>query len=305
MIVVAGEALFDLVLGGADTDTLALHPGGGPFNVARTIGRLEGRVGFLGRLSSDRLGQRLREVLAADGVSLEAVVPAGEPTTLALAELDAGGVARYRFYTAGTSAAGLTPEEAVAALPAATTMLHVGTLALVLEPTATALEALVEGVSTEILVAVDPNCRPEIIGDPSEYRGRLTRVLRRAHVVKVSDQDLSWLEPGRDAVDAARLLIGEGPMVALVTRGERDAVVVTSTAAEPVPVPAVQVVDTIGAGDAFGGAFLAWWQREGLGSGDLQRLDAVVEATRFACLVAARTCERAGASPPFRAELEP
>jgi fructokinase len=305
VIVVAGEALFDLVLGGADTDTLALHPGGGPFNVARTIGRLEGRVGFLGRLSSDRLGQRLREVLAADGVSLEAVVPAGEPTTLALAELDAGGVARYRFYTAGTSAAGLTPEEAVAALPAATTMLHVGTLALVLEPTATALEALVEGVSTEILVAVDPNCRPEIIGDPSEYRGRLTRVLRRAHVVKVSDQDLSWLEPGRDAVDAARLLIGEGPMVALVTRGERDAVVVTSTAAEPVPVPAVQVVDTIGAGDAFGGAFLAWWQREGLGSGDLQRLDAVVEATRFACLVAARTCERAGASPPFRAELEP
>ena len=104
LIVVAGEALFDLVAD--DTGRLHAHPGGGPFNAARTIGRLEQPVAFLGRLSTDRFGARLRFELESDGVRLDTVVTTDEPTTLALAELAADGSAVYRFYADGTSAAG-------------------------------------------------------------------------------------------------------------------------------------------------------------------------------------------------------
>ena len=115
MIVVAGEALVDLVPG--QDDALRAHPGGGPFNTARTIGRLGQPVAFLGRLSSDRFGRTLEAMLEADGVGLGSVVRTDEPTTLALAEVDAAGAARYRFYERATSAPGLEPADALAALP--------------------------------------------------------------------------------------------------------------------------------------------------------------------------------------------
>jgi fructokinase len=303
MIVVGGEALFDLVLG--QTDRLEAHPGGGPFNTARTLGRLEQPVGYLGRLSSDRFGTRLRSLLVEDGVSDATVIATDEPTTLALAELDAQGGAQYRFYAAGTSAAGLLPETAVAALPADVEMLHVGTLGLVLEPTALAMEAVVKRLHGRALIALDPNIRPTIVADPAAYRARLQRLLARTDLVKLSEEDAEWLEPDLPPVEAARALLDAGPAAAVLTRGSAGAVALTRAGDSEVPAPPVRVADTIGAGDAFGGGLLAWWRRAGLGREDLGDLDALTEATRFAVLVAARTVERPGASPPRLTELEP
>lgn len=300
-IVVGGEALVDVVLG--DSGSLTGHPGGGPFNAARTIGRLEQPAAYLGRLSSDRFGTRLRDELRADGVRLDAVVPTDDPTTLALAEIGADGSARYRFYAEGTSVPGLTVDAALAALPDPVGMVHVGSLGLVFEPVAAALEAVVSARAGSALVAIDLNCRPVAIRDPDAYRRRVGRMLGDCHVVKASDDDLAWFDPERPAGDAARALLERGPRVALVTAGERGAIVVTRDAEVAVPAPRVRVVDTIGAGDAFGGAFLAWWRRRGLGTDELGRPDLVVEAAGFACLVAARTCERAGAVPPRLSEL--
>ena len=302
MILVGGEALYDLVPQGS-ADDLHGHPGGGPFNTARTIGRLEQPVAYLGRLSSDRFGQRLEALLADDGVSLESVVRTDEPTTLALAEVDDDGVARYRFYERGTSAPGLTPEGAIEALPAQVDMLHVGSLGLALEPVATSLEGVVERLASSALVAVDPNCRPWVVADAEAYRERIRSVLRHAHVVKVSEEDVAFLEPERSAVEAVRALLEHGPAVGLLTRGPNGALVITRTAEVAVPAPRAKVVDTIGAGDAFGGGFLAWWRERGLGRDELGNIDLVVEATGFACLVAAKTCSRPGASPPYRSEL--
>jgi fructokinase len=302
VILVGGEALFDLVYDGEEN--LQGHPGGAAFTTARTIGRLGQPVAYLGRLSTDRFGIRLERMLAADGVRLDAVVHTDEPTTLAVAELDETGSARYRFYERATSAPGLTPQAALAALPPAVTILHVGTLGLTLEPMASALEAVIEELSGQALVMVDPNVRPWVIADADSYRRRLRRVLGRSEVVKVSEEDLAWLEPERSAADAARMLLQAGPRVVLLTRGADGVHVVTGAGDVPVPAPEVEVVDTIGAGDAFGGGFLAWWRAQGLGRDQLDDESAVVQAATFGALVAARTVARAGASPPYLHEVE-
>ena len=242
-------------------------------------------------------------MLAEDGVDLGAVIRTNEPTTLALAEVDDDGVARYRFYERGTSATGLQTEAALAAVPDDVDYLHVGTLGLMLEPVATATEAVVERLSGRALIALDPNIRPWVIADPEAYRARLGRVLARSHVLKVSEEDLDWLYPGLPAVEAIREMLEMGPTVGLLTRGPNGALVVTRTAEVAVPAPRAKVVDTIGAGDAFGGGFLAWWSERGLTHEDLGTIDLAVEATAFACLVAARTCSRPGADPPHRSEL--
>ena len=300
-VVVTGEALIDLVL--ARDGNLEGHPGGGPYNVARTIGRLEQRVSYLGRLSSDGFGQRLRDELDADGVSLESVIATDAPTTLALAELDETGAAEYHFYESGTSAPGLTLAAAEAALPERVGVFYLGTLGLVFEPLATTLETIAQRIAGETLLALDPNCRPAMIDDPAGFRGRLHRLLARTDVMKASVEDLAWIDPGTDPVSAARALLVQQHAVALVTRGGAGAVVVSAAEAVEVPSPAVAVVDTIGAGDAFTGAFLAHWRAAGLGRNDLGRLDAVEHAAAFACRVAALTCSRAGADPPRLAEL--
>jgi fructokinase len=314
VIVVAGEALVDLVPSDSGDEQprgweagpgFQAHPGGGPFNTARSIGRLGQPVAFLGRLSTDHLGRRLEDMLTADGVAVDAVVRTDEPTTLALAELDDDRVATYRFYTRGTAAPGLTVEAALAALPPAVGVLHVGTLGLALEPIAIALEHVVERVAGHAMVMLDPNVRPWAIDDPRAYRGRLQRVLARAHVIKVSEDDARWLEPDREPVATVRALLERGPALGLLTRGPAGAVVVTRGGDAHVPAVPVSVVDTIGAGDAFCGGFLAWWRERGLGRDDLDRLDLAIEATAFASRVAGLTCARRGATPPRRAELAP
>jgi len=297
-ILVAGEALYDVIAGAGDDPTLSGHAGGGPFNIARTMGRLRQPVAFLGRVSTDRLGMTHTVMLEADGVSLESVVRSSDPTTLALASLDAEGVARWSFYSADTAAAGLTPEAALAALPPKVAALHIGTLGLVLEPLATAIEALVERLADETMVVLDPNVRPQAIRDPAAFRARLERVIARSHLVKVSEEDVAWLDPGSTTADSARALLARGASAVLLTRGAAGATVLTDGRQTPIDAVPTKVADTIGAGDAFGGGMLAWWISHGLGREELVDHDLVVEAARFGATVAARTVAQPGASPP-------
>jgi fructokinase len=301
MIVVAGESLIDLILG-ADGRVEAV-PGGGPYNVARTLGRLGQAVAFFGRLSTDRFGSILRAGLAAENVDLGLSPATDDPTLLAVVELDGGGAARYRFYVDGTAAPGLSAVDLPAALPPTTTALHVGTLGLVFEPMAATIESLVAGVGADVLVVADPNCRPTAIVDEAGYRARLGRVLGRVDIVKVSVDDLAWLEPLADPLDAARGLMDRGPTAVLVTDGPRPVRVVTARSVIELPVPAVRVVDTVGAGDAFGAGFLAAWTDAGRRRADLDDDRAIEEAVRFGIEVGAWTVGRAGADPPTMAEL--
>lgn len=304
MIVVAGESLVDLIVD--PSLRLTAVPGGGPFNTARTLARLGSEVTFLGRMSSDRFGRDARRRLAADGVSLEHVQPTDDPTTLAVAELDAAGSATYRFYVRDTAAPGLTEAalpEVLAARPAA---VHVGTLGLVLEPLATTIEALVALVDETTVVMLDLNARPSATPDPAAYRARIGRLLDRADVVKASVEDLAFLAPDLGPDAALGDLVRAGPAAVLRTDGHGPVTVAVGGARRELPVPAVPVVDTVGAGDAFGGGFLHAW----LADGDridrrpaLHDVEAVARAAAVGIRVAALTVGRAGAEPPFAAEL--
>lgn len=297
MIIVGGEALVDLVV---DPDgAVAAKLGGGPFNSARTIGRLGSDVAFLGALSRDRFGTLLHNQLLADHVDDSLVQFTELPTTFASAELDERGAASYRFYIFDTAAPNLYPLP----FPEPVSILHVGTLGLVLEPMASTLEAIVRDISDDILVLLDPNCRPRVTPDRVGYLARLGRMLRRADVVKVSTDDLDFIASDDHPAGIRDLLEG-GASLVLHTDGGRS-VQVHWPAGEPaiVPVPAVEVVDTIGAGDAFGGAFAAWWDQAGLGRDDLGDRDAVRSAVEAAVEVSAVNCCRVGAQPPHRDEL--
>ncbi|HMJ37772.1 MAG TPA: carbohydrate kinase [Baekduia sp.] len=294
---VAGEALFDLWLEGGEVRG---RPGGGPFNTARTLGRLRRPVAYLGAVSDDGFGRTLRQHLADDGVAPDAIVETALPSTLALADLGAAGGARYGFWGDGTASASLRPDAALAAIPDGVDVLHVGTLGLVFEPMAEALEAVTARLAPRALVVLDPNVRPAAITHEQGYRDRLDRVLALTTIVKVSDEDLAWLCPGQAAEDAARGLLARGPAVVLLTRGADGVVVMTAAGERVVDVPPARVVDTIGAGDAFSGGFLA---ASRLRSGGMD-LDAAADAAAYGALVASMTCERAGASPPTLDEVE-
>lgn len=301
MIVVAGEALIDLIA--RPHGELVPIRGGGPYNTARAVARLGIPTAWIGGLSADVFGRSLEAGMVEDGVDLSLAQRTELPTTLALAEIGADGAASYRFYVDSTSAPAVLPGPLAGGLPAETRAVHVGTLGFVLEPMASTFEALVAALPADMLLMVDPNCRPSITRDPDAYRARITRILARADIVKVSTDDLAFLVPGAPAAAASAWVAALGPRVVLVTDGAEPVRVLLDGVEHEVAAPPVEVVDTIGAGDTFGGAFLACLTHGGGGRALAAHADAVLRAARFAVRASAIVCERAGANPPTIAEL--
>jgi fructokinase len=301
MIVVCGEALIDVVHNGDGTQRAL--PGGGPFNTARALSRLGVPTAFLGRLSTDPLGRQLADSLVADGVSLDLASIGPEPTTIAIANVDSKGLAEYEFQVEGTSAPNLTPDMIPANLSEDIDALHVGTLGLVLEPMASTLIELLQRERGGRLTMVDPNVRVGLIPD-DDYRKRLDAVVCQSTIVKASDADLAWLYPNLSYKRAAERLLGDGVNLVVVTLGSQGAFAAHHDLRVAVEAAPVQVIDTIGAGDAFGAGLLAWLSEHGAVGPELHLDEAELRsAVGFACLAAGITCSRAGANPPWRAEM--
>jgi fructokinase len=302
VIVVCGEALIDRIHNGDGTQRAV--PGGGPFNTARALARLGVPTAFLGRLSQDVFGRQMAGMLAAEGASLELASTGPEPTTIAIADVDSKGFAEYQFLVEGTSAPNLTldmlPEEFAADVDA----LYVGTLGLVLEPMASTLAELVSRERGRRLVMLDPNIRVGLIPDV-EYRERLQTVICQSTIVKASEADLAWIYPGVDYENAAGQILDDGVSMVVVTLGAKGAYGAHREARLHVDAPRVEVVDTIGAGDAFGAALLAWLHDHAAIRPDLcLETEEFKAALDFACLAGAITCTRAGADPPLKWEMQ-
>ena len=303
VILVCGEALVDSVKN-AD-GTMRLTPGGGPFNTARALARLGVPTAFLGHLSNDGLGKKLGELLVAEGASLALATVGQEPTTLAIADVDGAGLAAYEFVVEGTSAPNLTPAMIPDPFPSDITALHVGTLGLVLEPMASTLTDLILSEGAMRLVMLDPNIRPALAAGNPEYRDRLAHLMRESTIVKASETDLSWLKPGVEYAVAADEILDAGARLVVVTLGAQGAYATARDLQVSVEAPAVEVVDTIGAGDAFSAAFLAWLHDHDRIQADFSLQPGELRAAlEFACLAASLTCARAGAEPPTLAEME-
>jgi fructokinase len=296
MITVAGEALMDLIVSASGAVTV--NPGGAPFNVARTVAALGTDCQFLGRLSDDAFGRRLRAALEDRGVRLAAPAAAGHPTTLAVAELDAAGVADYRFYLEGTSAGQLEGSDVPADVWVRTRALALGGLGLLLEPMASTLMTVLRAAPATATVLVDPNCRPRAISDLPAYRVAVEAFLAHADLVKVSVEDLALLHPDLDVDAAARAVVGRGPSAVLVTAGPDPVTIHTARELRRLPVPAVDVVDTVGAGDGFVAGLLSWWVEHHCTPDQAGDIDTLVPATEAAVAVSAAVCTGAGADLP-------
>ena len=300
MIVVAGEALIDLVPQGAGA-LAGLKPalGGGPYNTAVALGRLGSPTAFCSRTSHDAFGEALLDGLREAGVDVSAVQRGAEPTTLAVATIDGNGSAAYSFYVEGTADRLFAAPEA---LPAGTRAVSFGTCSLVLEPGATAYESLLRTAAAQgVFTALDPNIRAGLIPDADAYRARFTSWLPSVSLLKLSEEDAVWLG------GSPREWLAAGPAAVVITHGGDGLTAFTRDGAVyPVPGEKVDVVDTIGAGDTVNAALL-----HGLAAQDALSCEALdglgadgwTRLLRFAARAAAITCSRAGAEPPYASEL--
>jgi fructokinase len=301
MLLICGEALFDLFTTGDAAGALSFSArmGGSPYNVAVGLARLGTKVAFLAGISTDFLGEKLRQSLEAEGVSTDFLVPRKERTTLSLVMLDTAGVPHYSFYGDGAADRALTPA-AIPALEDNITGLHFGSFSLMCEPTATTLLRLAEKAAGR-LVSLDPNVRLNVVPDIQAWRARLDQWLRLAHVVKVSLEDLETLYPATDPIAVARDWLEKGASVVVVTRGGDGCIAVTSRFEIVEPAPIVTVVDTVGAGDSFQAALLHQLAARGCRHAEhLEALgrEALQEMLAFATMAGALTCESAGADLP-------
>jgi fructokinase len=311
-VAVVGEALIDLIpVGGSGgrTDVQDLYqgvPGGSPANVAVGLARLGVPTRMAARVSGDPPGRIMRRRLADAGVDLRAVVAAAEPSSVALVSHGAEGP-HYDLRLHGTADWQWTEAELQRIDPGSLAALHIGSLAAVLPPGAHEITALVRRARRLATITYDPNVRPDHMSAIPDAPSRINTLIGLADVVKLSDADLEWLAPGTAPAAYVQRLVATGTAVAVVTRGAAGAVAACAGGVVEVPAFPVEVVDTVGAGDAYMSALLAGlYDRRLLARDDLRAIaaDTLVSILTDAALAAAITCGRRGSDPPTRAELE-
>ena len=307
MILSCGEALIDMLPRTSTEGEAAFAPyaGGAVFNTAIALGRLGAPAGFLCGISTDLFGQVLIDTLAASKVDASLAIRSDRPTTLAFVTL-VNGQASYAFYDENTAGRMITAAD-MPALPDSVTTLFFGGISLMVEPVGAAYQALMEReAGSGRVMMIDPNIRPSFIRDVPAYRARIARMIALSDIVKISDEDLQWLEGAGDLATLAARLLAAGPKLVFVTEGVKGAHAFAARDAVFLPARKVEVADTVGAGDTFNAGVLAALHRAGLltrpglagiGAGALRAaLDLGIRA-------AAVTVSRSGANPPWAHEL--
>ncbi len=307
MILSCGEALIDMLprTSTAGEECFAPYAGGAVFNTALALGRLGAPSAFFSGISTDMLGEILADTLAASIVDTSFCARSGRPTTVAFVKL-VNGQATYAFYDEGTAGRMLAVEE-LPVLPSTVDALFFGGISLVNDPAAATYEALQARECATRVTMIDPNIRPGFVaGKEGPYRARIGRMVARADIVKLSDEDLHWLEGPGDLTALARGIVAKGPKIVFITEGAKGARAVTATQDRFVAAVPVAVADTVGAGDTFNAGALAALHQAGVltKAGIAGVSDAVLDAAlSLGVRAAAVTVSRAGANPPWAHEL--
>ncbi|NMX73964.1 carbohydrate kinase [Pseudomonas sp. WS 5532] len=311
MYLVCGEALFDFfseedASGQASRVNYKAIAGGSPFNVAVGLRRLGIESALLGGVSNDFLGQRLLQVLKDEGVSQRFLLEFAAPTTLAMVAVGANGSPQYSFRGEGCADRQLTLEH-LPTLGDEVRGVHIGSFSLVVQPIGDTLLSLVKRESGKRLISLDPNVRLNPQPDIQLWRERVAELVKHADLIKVSDEDLHLLYPDQSPESVLQGWLQHRCQLVFLTRGG-DGASVFSRQHGSWSQPAVKVVmaDTVGAGDTFQAALIAWLTEQQLDSIDgLQQLTRaqIDSMLGFAIRAAALTCSKTGPDLPYRQQL--
>jgi fructokinase len=324
MIFCCGEAIIDMVPGtisGAAGNTakdlgdgFLPCPGGSPYNTAIAIGRLRQPVQFLGRLSTDFFGDTLIDRLVQNQVGVDFITRSDQHSTLAFVKFAEGKEPQYIFYTEGTADRSFSDQDIPPRFPPEIRCILFGSISMTMEPIASAVESLIFRETARgagPVISFDPNIRPFMIRDKAAYVRRMEKWMAASSIVKISAADLSFVYPNLELKQALQKILALGPRLLITTLGAEGATAIlrrndNSVIRAQAPIVDLPVVDTIGAGDTFHGAFLSWLEQNGkmslsaLASLSEQELyDALYFANKAASLV----CSKQGAEPPFLDEV--
>ncbi len=310
MFVVGGESLIDLKEKPVKNGVMPLtaHAGGSPMNCAIALRKLGHDTGFLCPISEDKFGGMIRAPLAEAGVKVLLKKPVREPTTLAVVSDDGKGNPRYQFYRHADRA--FTREGLIAALPRKIELFQFGGFCPIEAYDARAwLDTARVAAKAGAVISIDPNVRPAVIRDMAAYKQRLGRMLDLAHIVKVSHEDLDYLEKGKPLeAHAAALLARTNCKLVVITRAMDGSVAFTRDARADSPIyPARKGGDNVGAGDTLMAGILSWLRdHRALAPEKLGKLsaDKLQSMLWFGAVAAGINCGRVGANPPTRAEVD-
>ena len=298
MILCGGDALIDFVpFAGPGGETAFLpRVGGAVLNAATALGRLGQEVEFVGALSSDLFGDILHDHMEREGIGTSSVRRTSDDSTLAFVTL-ADGEAKYAFYDR-TSAGRFW--DGAGELPMASA-LHIGSVALIADPSASAFANLAARMSPRMVVSLDPNCRPGLVADATRYRAHIRKIAAVSHVVRFSDEDFEYLYPDQPEEAIVEELLAGTSQLVIISRGADGASAFWASGRLDVAAARAVVKDTIGAGDTFHAGVLAGLDQigclsheglAGLKSAQVQKVLALATAA------AALNCEEVGCNPP-------
>ena len=296
---VCGEVLIDLIPG-VDGNRVA-HVGGGPANTAKALARLGLDTYFIDGISTDEYGVAARRELLDDEVKLDLALTSEKPTCLATVTLDASGGASYEFLIGGTATFDFSHSWLPDPSRYKPQVLHIGTLATVIEPGASLLYDWAIQVAEFAPIVFDPNIRPSVISDRARYQESVEKWAAISSVIKVSDDDMAWLYPDEKYEAIAQRWLSSGATLVVVTRGSQGLIGFTSGSSVEVQGVKIEVADTVGAGDTVGAIIVEAM----VGKGMLNLTGDVLKSTlQRAAVAAGITCSRKGAQPPYKHELK-
>ena len=295
---VAGEVLIDLI---PDSEELQPIVGGGPANTAKALAKLGVDTQFIDGISSDQYGKMAKDELVSAGIKLDYVEYSDKPTGLAIVSLSESGSATYEFVIENTATFDFAHDWLPNPQTDRPSLLHVGTLATVIEPGASVLLEWAQAVAKFAPIVFDPNIRSAVISDRDQYVMQIERWIAISSVIKVSDDDLKWLHPSLEIKQVVNDWLTKGPSLIVVTYGDKGLAGYRKDEVVSVEAVQIKVIDTVGAGDTVGAILVEAIVKGGLVSLTGVRLETMLKR---AAKAAAITVSRVGANPPTSEELE-
>ena len=295
---VVGEVLIDLIPDGSDRTPIV---GGGPANTAKALSKLGIDTQFIDGISTDNYGQMAKDELVHSGVKLDYVKYSDKPTCLAIVSLSDSGSASYEFVIENTATFDFTPDWLPNPQTERPLLLHIGTLATVIEPGASVLFDWAQSVAKVAPIVFDPNIRPAVISDRKQYLNQVERWVSISSAVKVSDEDIKWLYPSLEINQVVNNWLAKGPSLIVVTYGDNGLAGYRVDEKLSIEAVKVSVADTVGAGDTVGAILVEAIVKDGLDTLCGVRLEMMLKR---AAKAAAITVSRSGANPPTLKEIE-